>query len=88
MIEKKAFGRTGHMSTRAIFGGAAMGREDLTAEESERTLAVLMEYGGNHLDVAAAYGKGRAEKHMGAWMGRIQKLNRFALRQVPAVRLL
>jgi len=72
MIEKKAFGKTGHMSTRTIFGGAALGREGITEKESERTLEVLLEYGINHLDLAASYGKGLAEKRVGAWMGRIR----------------
>ena len=29
MIEKRAFGRTGHASTRTLFGGAALSREEL-----------------------------------------------------------
>jgi len=72
MIEKKYFGKTGHLSTRAIFGGASMGRDGLTEEESEKTIDLLLEYGINHLDLAASYGKGIAERRVGAWMSRIR----------------
>jgi hypothetical protein len=72
MIEKKAFGKTGHLSTRTIFGGASMGRDGLSDAESEKTLELLLEYGINHLDLAASYGKGMAERRVGAWMNRIR----------------
>jgi aryl-alcohol dehydrogenase-like predicted oxidoreductase len=65
-IETKLFGRTGHRSTRVIFGGASLSR--VSQEEADRTLDVLLEYGINHLDVAASYGNGEAEKRMGPWM--------------------
>ena len=64
MIEKKAFGRTGHMSTRTIFGAVAVGR--VTQEEANKTLEVLLEYGINHIDVAHSYGD--AELRIGPWM--------------------
>ena len=64
MIEKKAFGRTGHMSTRTIFGAVAVGR--VTQEEADKTLEVLLEYGINHIDVAHSYGD--AELRIGPWM--------------------
>jgi aryl-alcohol dehydrogenase-like predicted oxidoreductase len=64
MIERKAFGRTGHMSTRAIFGAAALGR--VTQEEADRTLEVLQEYGVNHIDVARSYGE--AELRLRPWL--------------------
>jgi aryl-alcohol dehydrogenase-like predicted oxidoreductase len=72
MIEKKVFGKTGHLSTRVIFGGAAMGRDGLSETESENTLDRLLEYGINHLDLAARYGNGMAEKRVGEWMNRIR----------------
>jgi aryl-alcohol dehydrogenase-like predicted oxidoreductase len=63
-IEKLAFGSTGHASTRTLFGAAALSRVDqATADE---TLEVLLEYGVNHIDVAASYGD--AELRVGAWM--------------------
>jgi len=64
MVEKKAFGRTGHMSTRTIFGAVAVGR--VTQEEANKTLEVLLEYGINHIDVAHSYGD--AELRIGPWM--------------------
>ena len=60
------FGRTGHRSTRVIFGGAALGA--VSQEEADQTFEVLLEHGINHLDVAASYGDGEAEKRMGPWM--------------------
>lgn len=63
-IEKRPFGRTGHMSTATLFGAAALGR--VTQKEADQTLEVLLEYGVNHLDTAASYGE--AEDRMGPWM--------------------
>ena len=54
MIEKLPFGRTGHLSTRTLFGGAAVARA--TQEEADRTLDILLAYGVNHIDTAASYG--------------------------------
>jgi aryl-alcohol dehydrogenase-like predicted oxidoreductase len=64
MIEKRPFGRTGHMSTCTIFGGAALG--SVTQDEADRTLEVLLEYGVNHIDTANSYGD--AEERIGPWM--------------------
>lgn len=64
MIEKRPFGRTGHMSTLTLFGAAALGRA--TQAEADRTLDVLLEHGVNHIDVAARYGD--AELRIGPWM--------------------
>ncbi len=66
MIGTQPFGRTGHMSTRLIFGGAAF--SSVTQEEADRTLDVLLEYGINHIDTAASYGD--SELHIGPWMAR------------------
>jgi len=66
MIEKQPFGRTGHMSTRTLFGAAALGR--VTQAEADRTLEALLEYGVNHIDTAASYGD--AELRIGLWMDR------------------
>lgn len=67
-IEKKLFGNTGHSSSRVIFGAAALG--SVNQPEADRTLEVLLEYGINHLDVAASYGDGQAEKRMAPWLSR------------------
>ena len=64
MIAKATFGRTGHESTRTLFGAAALGR--VTQAEADATLDVLLKYGVNHIDVAASYGD--AELRIGPWM--------------------
>ncbi len=63
-IPTLAFGRTGHASTRVIFGAAALARS--TAEDAGSALGLLLEYGINHIDTAAGYG--RSERLVGAWM--------------------
>jgi aryl-alcohol dehydrogenase-like predicted oxidoreductase len=64
MIPQASFGRTGHSSTRTIFGAAAL--SEVSQDEADRTLQVLLEYGINHIDVAASYGD--AELRIGPWM--------------------
>jgi len=64
MITKLAFGRTGHMSTRVLFGAAALG--GVTQKEADQTLELLINYGINHIDTAASYGD--AELRIGPWM--------------------
>jgi len=64
MIPKLAFGRTEHLSTRTLFGAAALG--NVSQEDADRTLDVLLEYGVNHIDTAASYG--HAEERIGPWM--------------------
>jgi aryl-alcohol dehydrogenase-like predicted oxidoreductase len=60
------FGRLEHASTRTLFGGAALARH--SQEESDRALDVLLEYGVNHIDVAAGYGD--AELRIAPWLKR------------------
>ena len=64
MIEKRPFGRTGHMSSVALFGAAAL--KAATQDEADRTLEVLLRYGVNHIDTAPRYGD--AELRIGPWM--------------------
>ena len=66
MIEKRPFGRISHVSTRALFGAAALSR--VTQAEADRILDVLLQYGINHIDTAAGYGD--AELRIGPWMER------------------
>ncbi len=49
------FGRTGHQSTRLIFGAAALG--GMSQERADATLEVVDAAGINHLDTAASYGE-------------------------------
>ena len=65
-ISKLPFGRTGHMSTRTLFGAAALGH--VSQADADRTLEVLQHYGINHIDVAASYGD--AELRIAPWMQR------------------
>jgi len=69
MIEKQQFGNTGHLSTRTIFGAAAL--STVSQDEADRTLEVLLEYGINHIDTAASYGD--AEIRIGPWMSQYRK---------------
>ena len=64
MLPKLTFGRTGHLSTRTIFGAAALSR--VTQEEADQTLDMLLKFGINHIDTAASYGD--AELRIGPWM--------------------
>ena len=66
MIEKQPFGRTGHSSTRTIFGAAALSQ--VTQAEADRTLELLLRHGIKHIDTAASYGD--SELRVGPWMGR------------------
>ena len=63
-IPTQPFGRTGHMSTRALFGAASLSR--VTQKEADSTLEVLQRYGVNHIDVAASYGD--AELRIAPWL--------------------
>ena len=66
MVQEINFGRTGHKSTRAIFGAAALSQ--VTQAEADQTLEVLLKYGINHIDTAASYGE--AELRIGPWMAK------------------
>jgi aryl-alcohol dehydrogenase-like predicted oxidoreductase len=63
-IATQPFGRSGHMSTRTLFGAASLSH--VTQEEADRTLEVLLQYGVNHIDVAASYGD--AELRVAPWL--------------------
>src|SRR5437764_6583618 len=63
-IPTHPFGRSGHMSTRTLFGAAALSH--VTQQEADRTLEVLLQYGVNHIDVAASYGD--AELRIAPWL--------------------
>jgi len=68
-IQTQPFGRTGHASTRTIFGAAAF--SSVTQAEADATLDVLLEYGVNHIDTAASYGD--SELRIGPWMAQYRK---------------
>jgi aryl-alcohol dehydrogenase-like predicted oxidoreductase len=66
MIERRPFGRTGHLSTVTLFGAAALARA--SQDEADRALDVLLHHGVNHIDTAARYGD--SELRIGPWMAR------------------
>jgi aryl-alcohol dehydrogenase-like predicted oxidoreductase len=64
MIPVQPFGRTGHDSTRLLFGAAAIG--NVSQEKADQTMELIREHGINHIDTAASYGD--AELRLGPWM--------------------
>ena len=64
MIDRATFGRTGHESSRVIFGAAALG--SMRQERADQLLATLLEFGVNHIDTAASYGD--SELRIAPWM--------------------
>lgn len=58
------FGRTGHTSSRVIFGAAALGR--MSQERADATLALVADAGVNHIDTAASYGE--SELRLAPWL--------------------
>ena len=68
-METRRFGRTGHMSTIAIFGAAAFSQ--ISQEEADKAIELIIEAGVNHIDVAPSYGQ--AELRIGPWMPRERK---------------
>ncbi len=63
-IATQSFGRSGHMSTRTLFGAASL--SSVSQADADRTLEVLLQYGVNHIDVAAGYGE--AELRIAPWL--------------------
>ncbi|WP_426572884.1 aldo/keto reductase [Aquihabitans sp. McL0605] len=54
MLPRLLFGRTGHESSRLIFGAAALSA--MSPERADRTLDQVWTVGINHIDTAASYG--------------------------------
>jgi predicted aldo/keto reductase-like oxidoreductase len=66
MIPILTFGRTGHQSTRTIFGAAAFW--ETPQKEVDATMDLILQNGVNHVDTAASYGQ--AEMVLGDWIRR------------------
>lgn len=66
MISKSPFGKTGHLSSRALFGAAAFGQ--VTQDEADAALELALSRGVNHVDTAASYGD--SELRIGSWIRR------------------
>jgi len=65
-MKTRRFGRTDHMSTIAIFGGAAFW--EISQEDADKVMEQVIEAGINHIDIAPSYGQ--AEERVGPWMPR------------------
>ena len=64
MIPTAPFGRTGHDSSRVIFGAA--GLASMRQDRADGVLDLLLRHGVNHIDTAADYGD--SELRIGPWM--------------------
>ncbi len=53
-MDKIAFGSTGHLSSRILFGAAALG--GMRQEKADSVMQMVMDADINHIDVAASYG--------------------------------
>ena len=65
-IARADFGRTGHKSSRMLFGAASL--SSVTQAAADRTLEVLLKHAVNHIDTAASYGD--AELRIAPWLKR------------------
>jgi aryl-alcohol dehydrogenase-like predicted oxidoreductase len=68
-METRRFGRTGHMSTIAIFGAAAFW--EISQADADKVMEQVIAAGINHIDIAPSYGQ--AEERVGPWMPRERK---------------
>jgi aryl-alcohol dehydrogenase-like predicted oxidoreductase len=68
-MQTRIFGRTGHASTLAIFGGAVLGKLDQAT--TDQVMRQMLDAGVNHIDIAPSYGS--AETLIGPWMPQIRK---------------
>jgi aryl-alcohol dehydrogenase-like predicted oxidoreductase len=64
MLPTQTFGRTGHQSTRVIFGAAALG--SMRQDSADNTLQLLESHGVNHIDTARGYGD--SELRLAPWL--------------------
>jgi aryl-alcohol dehydrogenase-like predicted oxidoreductase len=65
-MQKRRFGRTGHMSSIVIFGAFAVG--PIGQREADEVMELLLAHGVNHIDVAPSYLN--AELRLGPWLER------------------
>ncbi len=63
-LPTEPFGRTGHSSTRIIFGAAALAA--MSQQRADATLELISEAGINHIDTAASYGE--SELRLAPWL--------------------
>ncbi|MGH7785765.1 MAG: aldo/keto reductase [Candidatus Binatia bacterium] len=65
-METTPFGRTGHHSSRVIFGAAALAA--MRQDKAEQVLDAALAAGVNHIDTAASYGE--SELRLAPWLRR------------------
>jgi len=65
-MDRAPFGSTGHLSSRAIFGAAAL--SDVTQARADEAIEAVVSHGVNHFDTAASYGD--SELRLGPWLER------------------
>jgi aryl-alcohol dehydrogenase-like predicted oxidoreductase len=63
-METRRLGKTGHLSTVVVFGGAAFWL--VNQAEADAALELAAAHGINHIDVSPTYGQ--AEIHLGPWL--------------------
>ncbi len=68
-MQTAPFGKTGHQSSRVIFGAAALAA--MRQEKCDPLLDLLLEHGINHIDTAAMYGD--SELRLAPWLKRHRK---------------
>ena len=67
-MEQRRLGRTGHMDSVLVYGGAALG--EVSQEQADASIEQALAAGVNHFDTAAAYGD--SELRLAPWMPRIR----------------
>jgi len=68
-MEKRRLGKTKHMSSIIIFGGAALW--NVTQSEADAAIELAIEHGVNHFDVAPLYGQ--SEVRLAPWLEKHRK---------------
>jgi aryl-alcohol dehydrogenase-like predicted oxidoreductase len=63
-MQNRRFGRSGHMSSVAIFGGAAFW--EIPQNKADEIMDLVLSHGVNHIDIAPSYGE--AEVRVGPWL--------------------
>ena len=63
-MDTRRLGRTGHLSTLAIFGAVSLWWSE--QDMADKALDTVLEYGVNHIDVAPQYGV--AQERVGHWL--------------------
>ncbi len=74
-MEKRKFGRSGHLSTIAIFGAAAFW--EISQPDADQVVEQVIAAGVNHIALAPSYGQAEERAKAGAWNELRQSLQRL-----------